>query len=94
MAVCMFFSQLTCSTCFNRITSAIDMILRAKYCLEVTSRHSMTRPNVPVPGEGGRGEGGREEKREEGGRKKGREIRKGRIEERRKGRGGEIEGGK
>ena len=93
MAASMFFSQLTCSTCFNRITSAIDMILRAKYCLEVTSRHSMTRPNVPVPGEGGRGEG-EGGKREEGGRKKGREIRKGRIEERRKGRGGEIEGGK
>lgn len=44
-----FFSFLTCSTCFSLITSAIAKIFMAKNSSAALSLHRHTLPNVPVP---------------------------------------------
>jgi hypothetical protein len=45
----MFFSFLTCSTCFSLITSLMARIFIAPYFLVDFSRQRHTRPKVPVP---------------------------------------------
>lgn len=45
----MFFSFLTCSTCFIRMTSAMARIFIAQNVSASLSRHKHTRPKVPVP---------------------------------------------
>ena len=45
----MFFSFWTCWTCLSLMTSAMARIFRAQYSRVLFSRHSTTRPNVPVP---------------------------------------------
>ena len=45
----MLFSFWTCCTCFSRMTSAMAKIFSAQYSRVLFSRHSTTRPNVPVP---------------------------------------------
>ena len=52
------FSLLTCSTCFNLMTSLTVMIFRAKKFIVGKCLANTTLPNVPVPGEMGGGEGG------------------------------------
>lgn len=43
------FSFLTCSTCFNRMTSDIANIFIAQCLFVLRSKHRQTRPKVPVP---------------------------------------------
>ena len=64
------FSLLTCSTCFNRMTSLIVIIFNAKKLLVGRCLASTTLPNVPVPvcvWSGERGWGKRQRGREGGG---------------------------